>query len=152
MAGHYKELIDTDDVGKVTRIFEDAIALSFVTNKMRVITRAEVARRFDLCDKIFTTLRADLKWSIPKIADVLATYLKCELDGVPYSPEDMRSSWSPEAVERVHDVPRAPDLVVVDAHGLPLEGSELAALDARLQSGDTVSEPFAAGAAGAHEE
>lgn len=153
MAGHYISLVDTDDIGKVTRIFEDAIAVSFVTHPMRNMTKAEVARRFRICDDIFGALRGDLKWSIPKIRDMLGVYLKCELDGVPYNPADMdRASWSPEAAVGSLDVAQGPDVVIVDHHGMPLSESEVAALDASRASGDTVQEHPTAGTAGAHEE
>ena len=122
MAGHYVQLCHTDDLGKVTQTFEEAIALSFVTNAMPSgnVTQNEVRRRFNLCDKIFTTLRGDLKWSIPKISSVLATYLKCELDGVPYNPESVGASWSPDAVEQAHDVPRLPQITIL----APQRGTE----------------------------
>ena len=110
MAGHYVQLTHSDDLGKVTRGFEDAIALSFITNPMKNPTQHEIKRRFKLCDKVFTLLRGDLHWSIPKILDVLPTYLKCELDGVPYNPEDVGASWSAAAVEQSVDVPRLPTI------------------------------------------
>lgn len=122
MAGHYVQLCHSDDLGKVTGAFEESIALSFITNPMKNPTQAEIRRRFNLCDKIFSTLRGDLKWSVPKIVDVLPTYLKCELDGVPYSPEDVGASWSPEAVEALHDVPRLPKLAILE----PQSGTEAA--------------------------
>lgn len=110
MAGHYAQLCSTDDIGKVTRAFEQAITLSFVTNPMpsKSIPQAEIKRRFTMCDDLFGMLRGDLHWSIPKIADVLPTYLKCRLDGVPFDPARIGSSWSPSAVDKIHDVPRAP--------------------------------------------
>jgi hypothetical protein len=120
MAGHYVHLCSSEDLGKVTKAFEEAIALSFTTNPMREPTATEVRRRFGLCDKIFTVLRADLKWSLPKIIDALPTYLKCELDGVPYDPEQIGSSWSPAAVDAAHDVPRTPQVPLLT----PQNGTE----------------------------
>lgn len=115
MAGQYAQLCTSNDVGKVTNAFLSAIELSFVTNPMPsgVVSQNEVAHRFKLCDRIFMMLRGDLKWSIPKIVDILPTYLKCELDGVPYNPESVGSSWSPTAVENAHDVPRAPSVPMI---------------------------------------
>lgn len=151
VAGHYISLVDSGDIGKVTRMFEDAIALSFVTNPMRQLTRHEVKRRFTICDRIFSTLRGDLKWSVPRIGDFLGTYLKCELDGVSYDPTTVRGSWSPDAVARVHDVPQDPDFVLVGHDGLPVAPLLLHALDGEPPSGDTGNEPLA-GSAGAREE
>lgn len=125
MAGYYKKLIHNDDLGKVTLAFEEAIALSFVTNPMNKNTQLEIKRRFDLCDKLFTLLRGDLKWSIPKICDALPTYLKCELDNVPYTPESVRQSWSPQALEQIHDVPRLPKVYNINDR----QGSELSATE-----------------------
>lgn len=107
MAGQYAKLCSSDDVGKVTKAFVSSIELSFVTNPMPsgFVTDSEIAHRFKLCDRIFTNLRGDLKWSIPKIVDMLPTYLKCELDGVPYNPESVGSSWNPEVIDKQHDVP-----------------------------------------------
>lgn len=120
MAGHYVQLCHTDDLGKVTAAFEEAIMVSFITNPMKNPTQSEIRRRFNLCDEIFSVLRGDLKWSVPKIADVLPTYLKCELDGVPYNPEVVGAAWSPDAVERLHDVPRLPQLTFLT----PQRGTE----------------------------
>lgn len=110
MAGQYAQLCSTDDIGKVTKAFLGAIQLSFVTNPMPSgeVPRTEIARRFRVCDKIFTTLRGDLHWSVPKIIDLLPTYLKCELDGVPYNPETVGSAWNTDAVDQRLDVPHLP--------------------------------------------
>jgi hypothetical protein len=145
VAGHYVNLVSSGNVGRVTRLFTDAIAVSFVSNPMRNPTKAELQRRFDICDRVFGVLRADLQWSLQRIEDMLPTYLKCELDGVPYRPEDIGLRWGPEAAIAMHDCATAPEVVVVDAHGMPISESELASLDARLRGGDNV---VAAGAPG----
>lgn len=113
MAGQFKDLIVSGDVGKVTLGIEDAITLSFITNPMREMTKAEISRRFRVCSDIFMNLRRDFRWSVPKILDLLPTYLKCELDGVPYDPSTIRDSWSAEGVDRTHDVPRLPGKATV---------------------------------------
>lgn len=136
MAGQYVQLIHSDDLGKVTRAFEDAIALSFITNPMKNPTQHEIKRRFNLCDKIFGTLRGDLKWSVPKIVDVLPTYLKCELDGVPYNPEDVGASWSAEAVDQSLDVPHLPTI--------PMVGDPVAVPDSFTEAEDRAFEGFEA--------
>lgn len=111
-AGHYVQLCHSDDIGKVTTAFEEAIALSFITNPMRGdVTHSEVKRRFNLCDKVFSILRADLNWSIPKIVDFLPTYLKCEIDGVPYSPESVTRGWGDrDTIDHAYDVPHLPKI------------------------------------------
>ena len=142
MAGHYTSLVSQQQLATVTRAFEDAIALSFVTHPMRNMTKAEVKRRFGLCDKVFTILRGDLKWSIPKIEDMLSVYLKCELDGVAYHPETLGSSWSPEGAVALIDVEQDPDFVVLDSYGdmVPMRDIQRE-LDAQPFCGDTVGEP-----------
>lgn len=113
MAGQYARLVHSDDLGKIVLGFEEAIAISFMTNPVRNVTQNEVRRRFQICDKVFSNLRGDLHWSVPKILSVLSTYLKCELDGVPYTPEDITTAWSPDAVENSHDVPRLENTKVI---------------------------------------
>ena len=115
MAGHYVKLCNSDDVGKVSNAFLTAIEMSFITNPMPSgnIPQAEAIRRFDLCDRIFTNLCGDFKWSILKAIDILPTYLKCELDGVPYDPGTIRDTWCAETVDKVHDVPKLADVPIV---------------------------------------
>jgi hypothetical protein len=59
------------------------------------MTRAEVKRRSDICAKWIMTLRRDLGWSITRILDDLSKALRCELDGIPYTPSrEGHSTWT----------------------------------------------------------
>jgi hypothetical protein len=82
-------------LGRVTRVFEETIAKSFDgKHKMRHMTQAEVKRRFDMCAKIFSKLRSDLKWGIERIVDSLPGFLDQELSGSDWVP-DARTIWAP---------------------------------------------------------
>lgn len=101
----FASLVTEDKVGKVALGIEAAVAQSFIedTAPGRVIivhggnriTRAEIKRRGDMCIKIFRALRGDLKWTVERILDHLALYLRKELDGVPWEPEARRATWTP---------------------------------------------------------
>ena len=93
MAGVWAKLIPDDDVGVVTKSFQDAIGCSFDDDRSRV-TQAEIKRRFEICCKIFENLCGDLKWSTAKALDFIPRYLRNELDGIPYTP-DTRVLWTP---------------------------------------------------------
>ena len=92
--GAYLKLVEEKLHGRVVMIFEDAIAKSFEDDRSRMTSR-EVKRRFEICCKIFEALRADLQWGIDRIADHLAAYLRCELDGIDWKPDD-RTLWVPQ--------------------------------------------------------
>ncbi len=68
--------------------------LSYAQDKSR-ITASETKRRTNICIELVKTLRGDLKWSVPRITDYLPTYLRCELDGIAYSPSTS-AVWSPD--------------------------------------------------------
>lgn len=104
-----KLLLDDNQISTAVKGFEEAISISFKTNPVNHLTQGEIERRFAICADIFQNLRGDLKWSVAKCADALPTYLKCELDGVPYSPEKIGDSWTREGIEAVHDVAKDPD-------------------------------------------
>jgi hypothetical protein len=93
--GVFARLVDEGHVGKVTLAFEEAIAKSFETHPMRHLTKSEVDRRFEMVAKIFTKLRADLKWGIDRALAHLSEYLGAELSGSSWTP-DTRSCWMPE--------------------------------------------------------
>ena len=77
------------------KAIEDMVAASFVTHPMRAMTRSEVKRRFDMCLKIFSALRGDLKWSpFEKAFDMMPEYLGCELDGADWLPS-AKTMWRP---------------------------------------------------------
>lgn len=90
----FAKLIDENQVSRVTLAFEKAIADSFTKHPQNHLTRAEVKRRFDMCSKIFETLRSDLKWGVERILSKLPTYLDHELNGTDWTP-DTRTIWAP---------------------------------------------------------
>lgn len=59
------------------------------------MTRSEVKRRFDICTEIFRQLRGDLRWGVGRILDHLPRYLRAELNGETWEPEQ-RTMWLPE--------------------------------------------------------
>jgi hypothetical protein len=81
-------------LGQVTLSIERAVAGSFEADHARM-TATEVRRRFDLCLRLATQLRADLGWGLQRVLDRLPHYLRCELDGQPWEP-DRRTIWMPE--------------------------------------------------------
>lgn len=94
MAGEFANLIDSNQVGAVTLAFETMIADSFVKHPMRHVTRSEVNRRFDICAKIFKTLRGELKWGVQRAIDRMPDYLNKVLNGESWQP-DARACWMP---------------------------------------------------------
>lgn len=90
----FERLVSEGQVGHVTREFQRIIEASMVSHPVRNLTHAIVKERFDMCAKIFETLRSDLKWSLPRILDQLPAYLGCELDGVDWKP-NARTVWTP---------------------------------------------------------
>lgn len=101
-AGMLAGLVAANKMEEVFESFNEAIQRSFTTDNppMRDIKRSEVVRRFGLCMKVFRVLRGDKRWSIPKIKDYLHTYLRCELDGATWEPDESRV-WVPDADRRV---------------------------------------------------
>lgn len=93
MAGEFADLVAQDRIGQVVRGFEAAIKASFAHDHGPQ-TQAEIKRRFDICARIFRQLRGDLSWSVPRILDHLPKYLRCELDGEPWTP-DNKPVWTP---------------------------------------------------------
>lgn len=78
---------------RVAEAFTAIVAHSFVADGSRITDR-ETKRRGELCVSIFGQLRGDLGWSTTRALDHLPRYLRCELDGQPWKP-DNRSAWSP---------------------------------------------------------
>jgi hypothetical protein len=75
--------------GSITAIVER----SFTEDGSRQ-TQNEARRRGEICLSIFSQLRGDLGWSTTRALDHLPRYLRSELDGQPWKP-DNRSAWSP---------------------------------------------------------
>ena len=86
-------LIEPKEIGRITLGFTVAIEQSFLDDQARM-TQAEVKRRFEICVKIFRELRGDLHWGVQRILSKLPEYLRCELDGHPWTP-DTRAMWMP---------------------------------------------------------
>lgn len=78
-----------------------AVAESFAYAPVAERTAAEVRRRSNICLDLVGVLRGDLRWSIPKTADHVGVYLRCELLGIAYDPsKNTRGAWtSDETVE-----------------------------------------------------
>ncbi len=103
--GVFLDLVQHDQIAKVVRGIETAVAQSFIDERARQAivlvgkapTRDEVKRRGQICLRVFKELRGDLKWGVDRILDHLPYYLRCELDGVSWRPEDhtKRNVWSP---------------------------------------------------------
>ena len=90
----FLDLVSGDQVARVTLAIERTITESFRADGT-TMTGAEVRRRFVLCERLVRRLRGDLGWGLQRILDHLPRYLRCELDGVPWSPEE-RQVWIPE--------------------------------------------------------
>jgi hypothetical protein len=91
--GFFLDLLAQDQIGPVVLGIENAVAQSFVEDRGRP-TGDEIRRRFNLCARIVKQLRGDLSWAIPRVVDHLPRYLRCELDGILWTPET-RSVWTP---------------------------------------------------------
>lgn len=84
---------------RVTASFVDAVAKSFEEDQTirSVYSYAETKRRFEICARVFCHLRGDLKWSIERALDMMPYYMRCELEGIAYSPEAnaAHAMWAP---------------------------------------------------------
>lgn len=93
----FRGLVSEEDFGRVTRYIDSAITKTLDEDKMSVVTRAEIKRRFELCAKILTVILGDVKWGIKKALDHLYPYLRMELNGEDWTAaatdEDKRNSW-----------------------------------------------------------
>lgn len=84
-------MVGRDALHAVTDAVTDAVHDSYRT-RPGPRTADEIKRRFTLAVRVFRVLHGDLKWSLGKIRDHLATYLRCELDGVSWEPSK-RTVW-----------------------------------------------------------
>lgn len=89
----FLDLVEQDQVGRVTVAIERAIERSFREDGARM-TGAEVRRRFAICERLLRHLRGDLGWGLKRVLDHLPAYLRSELDGIRWRP-DTRSVWVP---------------------------------------------------------
>jgi hypothetical protein len=92
--GAFLDLVSDEQVARVTLAIECAIAESFAADGARM-TGAEVRRRFGICERLVRQLRGDLGWGLERVLHHLPRYLRCELDGEPWTP-DARAVWVPE--------------------------------------------------------
>lgn len=93
MTGAFADLVEQEQVGRVSLAIERAIAASFSEDGARM-TGDEVRHRFAICERLFRRLRGDLGWGLQRALDHLPRYLRCELDGIPWQP-DARMVWVP---------------------------------------------------------
>ncbi len=70
---------------------ERAITKSFKQDSA-IKTGAEIRRRFEICYRIFKILRYEMRWGMIRITDKMPEYLRCELDGESWEP-DQRRCW-----------------------------------------------------------
>jgi hypothetical protein len=103
----FLDLVTSDQIPKVVKGFEAAIAKSFEQDRQpgRIIlvtgvadkapSPSEMKRRGEMCLKIFKSLRGDLSWGLDRILDELPRFLRAELDGTPWEPEARRATWTP---------------------------------------------------------
>lgn len=94
MRGAFLDLVSEKQVARATVAIERAVIASFEADHGRM-TRDEIRRRFAICERIIRQLRGDLGWALARVLDHLPRYLRCELDGVPWTPET-RVLWTPE--------------------------------------------------------
>ena len=78
---------------RLTRIVEESFANDQI--KMQRITQAEVKRRIEITCAIFQQLRGDLSWGLERVFDHLPRYLRNELEGIPWKPDE-RKMWVPD--------------------------------------------------------
>ncbi len=93
MGKTFIELLERDEVGRVMAAIERAVARSFEDDHGRM-TGDEIRRRFGLCERLIRRLRGDLGWGLHRVLDHLPHYLRCELDGQAWEP-DQRTIWMP---------------------------------------------------------
>ncbi len=94
MTKTFAELVEKDQVGRAMLAIERAVSMSFEQDDAR-ITGDEIRRRFQICERLIRGLRGDLGWGLHRVLDHLPHYLRCELDGQPWEP-DQRTIWMPE--------------------------------------------------------
>ena len=92
MAGAFANL-SPDELTRVVFDLELAVMRSFQVDRARM-TEAEMRRRFQICERIIRLLRGDLGWGLQRVLDHLPRYLRCELDGEAWEP-DQRTCWMP---------------------------------------------------------
>ena len=103
--GPFGELVaKAEDLQVVASKLEATILASFGLDRALGIrsemTDTEIKRRFNICEKWFRTMRADLHYSLQRTLDTIPHALKCELFGLPFDPEEnLQHGWSPKALD-----------------------------------------------------
>ena len=93
--------LSSDEKRQVSHGVLAAVTASFQEDQKRKnrtrsvnVTGAELKRRVNLCLKIYRELRGDLGWGLQRAIDHLPRYLRFELDGISWEP-DQRKVWAP---------------------------------------------------------
>lgn len=93
--------LSKDQQRRVTQGVYRAVKISFEEDQRRIgrsrsvnVTADELKRRVNLCLKIYREVRGDLEWGLQRAIDHLPSYLRFELDGVKWEP-DQRKVWAP---------------------------------------------------------
>ena len=94
-SGQLAQMVTEGWTGRVTTGIQAAISASFKTDQVirPVLTQNETRRRFRICVSGFCIMRRDLGWAVPRIIEELPVYLRCQLDGMDWSPDEDRDSW-----------------------------------------------------------
>ncbi len=93
-----RAMVSSPDFGRLVVAVTASVELSFGLDGGRV-TKSAVKERVDLAWDLVKRLRADFKWSVARICDHVATFLRCELNGVAYDPGAMNGIWNPERLD-----------------------------------------------------
>lgn len=93
--GAFVGLVEAHQVPVVLLGVEVAVATSFAVDKARM-TQSETNRRVNKALDIFCQLRRDKHWSVDRITQSLTKFLRCDLDGEPWEPEN-RDAWVQQA-------------------------------------------------------
>jgi len=81
-------------LGEVVTGVAEVVGGSFLADGS-TMTRDEFKRRTQICAKWLLTLRNDIGWAAQRALDELPKALRCELDGIPYSPtREGKDTWS----------------------------------------------------------
>lgn len=103
---------DPREATRVAGAIEAAVLRSFGEDAARdgrapYVTEFETRRRAQICFRTFRVLRAEAKWSVPRVLDSLAQFLRAELDGTPLDPSSFSALWAVPDSERVMEAERA---------------------------------------------
>ena len=95
-------LSDDRDLQRVFAAIQDVIWRSFGTDIQREpfkqfrVTKADIKRRFGICERWFRRARGDLGYSLERTLDMMGHALRCELDNRPFDPQSGGPKiWTP---------------------------------------------------------